>query len=143
MTDTRQDFSRKMIVAINEHLGSWELTNVVGHIAAFLGNKMRQPFDTGDCFVSRDGFKFPRNSQYPIVALKASEKELRELTKRVAESNTVWVIYTRDMIDLTDDQELEKRFASKDSGSMNLLGIGIFGTKQELKPLTDSFPLWK
>ncbi len=143
MTDIQQDFSRKMVIVIHEQLGSWQLTNTVAHIAAFLGNKMNQPFDTGTCFVSQDGLSFPRNSQYPIVALKASAPELRALMNNVVQSNLLWVIYTQDMIDLTDDQELAKRFAEKNSDAVQLLGIGMFGTKQELKPFTNAFPLWK
>ncbi|MBI3442534.1 MAG: hypothetical protein HY007_02105 [Candidatus Sungbacteria bacterium] len=46
-----QDFSKKMTVVLREDLASWQLTNTIGHIAAYLGNKMSEPFDTGEFFV--------------------------------------------------------------------------------------------
>ena len=49
-----QDFSKKMTVVLREDLVSWQLTNTIGHIAAYLGNKMSEPFDTGEAFVSKD-----------------------------------------------------------------------------------------
>ncbi len=139
----QQDFSRKMVLVIREDMESWKLTNTVAHIAAFLGNKMDQPFDTGDRFISRDGFELPRNSQYPIVTLKAPEKDLLILAQKLRTSGLTWIAYTQDMVDLTNDQDLEQRINSKEFEKLSVLGIGAFGTKQDLKQFTNDFPLWK
>ncbi len=139
----QQDFSRKMVLVIREDMESWKLTNTVAHIAAFLGNKMDQPFDTGNRFISRDGFELPRNSQYPIVTLKAPEKDLLMLARKLRASGLTWIAYTQDMVDLTNDQDLEQRINSKEFEKLSVLGIGAFGTKQDLKQFTNDFPLWK
>jgi hypothetical protein len=47
------------------------------------------------------------------------------------------------MMDLGDDNQLEKAMSEKTSNDMNLLGVGIFGFKEELKTLTGKLSLWK
>src|SRR3989344_4569195 len=101
-----QDFSRKMTIVLRDDLVSWQLTNTVGHIAAYLGNKLTEHFDTGKYFISKDGVNFPRNSQFPIVALKANKKQLHDLVKRIVDSKLLWIAYVQEMIDMIDDEEL-------------------------------------
>lgn len=138
-----QDFSRKMVVVLRDDLASWQLTNTVGHITAYLGNKMSEPFDTGKYFISKDGINFPRNSQFAVIALRANKEELRNLVTKVRNSNFPWIAYVQEMIDMIDDAELAKAFGAKESSEVEILGIGMFGPKEELKPFTDRLKLWK
>ena len=138
-----QDFSKKMSIVLREDLASWQLTNTVGHIAAYLGNKMSEPFDTGSYFKSQDGVDLPRNSQFAVVALKASKDQLANLATAVRDTGMTWIVYTQDMIDLIDDEELSKKIGSTPSGELDILGVGIFGPKDQLKSLTGSLQLWK
>jgi hypothetical protein len=138
-----QDFSRKMVIVLREDLQSWQLTNTVGHIAAYLGNKMQQSFDTGASFTDKDGLLYPRNSQYPIVALKASVADIKNVLTTARMGNFIWIAFTQDMIDTTDVAELAQAFEKKNSADIDILGIGIFGTKDDLKKLTGKLALWK
>jgi hypothetical protein len=138
-----QDFSKKMTVVLREDLASWQLTNTVGHIAAYLGNKMSDPFDTGAYFVSKDGKNLPRNSQFAIVALRATRDELGGLAKIVRDSKLLHIVYVQEMIDMIDDEELAQKLNTVETKEMNILGIGIFGPKDELKNLTGALKLWK
>lgn len=138
-----QDFSRKMVVVLREDMASWQLTNTVGHVAAYLGNKISEPFDTGTYFVSKDGINFPRNSQFVVVALKANKEQLGDLTQKLQGSRLIWIIYVQEMIDMSDDEELVASLKTKMFQDMNILGIGIFGSKEELKILTGELKLWK
>ena len=138
-----QDFSRKMSIVVREDVASWQLTNTVGHVAAYLGNKMSEQFDTGDSFVSKDSIHFPRNSQFPIVVLRATKDDLSALAVKLRASQLLWIVYVQDMIDMIDDEELARAFNSVTSEKMNILGIGVFGSKDELKALTGTLPLWK
>jgi hypothetical protein len=72
-----------MTVVLDQQLNSWKLLNTVGHIAAFLGNKMDSNFATGDHFETKDGVKYPRNSQYPLIALSATQQQLRDLLDQI------------------------------------------------------------
>lgn len=138
-----QDFSKKMTVVLREDLMSWQLTNTVGHITAYLGNKMSETFDTGEYFLSKDQLPFPRNSQFAVVALKTTVEELKNLVARVRATDLLWIVYTQEMIDLIDDQELEKALSLVEFQELNILGIGLFGSKEKLKELTGHLKLWK
>jgi len=138
-----QDFSKKMTIVLREDVASWQLTNTIGHIAAYLGNKMSEPFDTGEYFVSKDGVNFPRNSQFPIVVLQATKDGLRDLATKLHNTHLSWIVYVQEMIDMVDDEELEKALKAVPSEEMNILGIGVFGPKDELKELTGTLRLWK
>lgn len=138
-----QDFTKKMTIVVREDVASWQLTNTVGHIAAYLGNKMSEPFDTGESFTSKDGKNFPRNSQYGIVVLRASKDELKDLSGKLQNSGLSWIMYVQEMIDMIDDSELARALQAVSSEEMNLLGIGLFGPKDILKELTSVLKLWK
>ena len=138
-----QDFSKKMTVVLRQDLASWQLTNTVGHIAAYLGNKMSEPFDTGEYFVSKDGINFPRNSQFAVVALSATKDELKNLAAKLRNTKLSSIVYVQEMIDMIDDEELAKTLNNIKSDEMNILGIGIFGPKDKLKELTGALKLWK
>jgi len=138
-----QDFSKKITIVLREDVSSWKLANTIGHIAAYLGNKMNAPFDTGEYYVSKDGINFPRNSQFPVVALKAAKDELESLAIKVRGTNLSWIVYVQEMIDMADDEELAKALSSIGTEDMDILGVGIFGPKDELKELTGKFRLWK
>ncbi|HEY1041776.1 MAG TPA: DUF2000 family protein [Candidatus Paceibacterota bacterium] len=138
-----QDFSRKMSIAVREDMVSWQLTNTIGHIAAVLGNKLKDNFDTGEYFSSKEGIQLRRNSQYAIVALKASSSELKNLIQKLQEGNFLWVAYTQDMMDLIDDSELVGVIGDKTLDELDILGVGIFASKDDLKTLTGKLSLWK
>jgi len=124
-------------------MASWQLTNTVGHISAYLGNKMEEPFDTGDFFESKDGTKIPRNSQFPIVVLKAKKVQLDTLAKNLQNSKLLFIVYVQDMIDLGDDEKLATALKAKNFQEMDIIGIGIFGLNDDVKKLTGELKLWK
>jgi hypothetical protein len=104
---------------------------------------MSDPFDTGAYFVSKDGKNLPRNSQFAIVALRATRDELGGLAKIVRDSKLLHIVYVQEMIDMIDDEELAQKLNTVETKEMNILGIGIFGPKDELKNLTGALKLWK
>ncbi len=138
-----QDFSKKITIVVKEDTASWQLANTIGHIAAYLGNKMSVPFDTGEYFVSKDDLNYPRNSQFAIVVLSATDEEIKNIIRKIRDTNLLWIAYVQEMIDMADDEELAKALNSVVSEEMNVLGVGMFGSKEELKALTGGLKLWK
>lgn len=138
-----QDFTKKMTVVLDKTLESWKLLNTVGHIAAFLGNKMDGKFDTGESFETKDGVSYPRNSQYPLIALSATQEELKDLMARVRESGMLYVAYIPEMVEYTDDERLIEKVSQKTDAEIELLGIGVFGDNDQVKNLTKDFKLWR
>ena len=49
----------------------------------------------------------------------------------------------REMIDFTDDNELQKALSKKAEAEIEYLGVGAFGENETLKQLTKNFSLWK
>jgi len=138
-----QDFSKRFAIVVRHDLEPWQITNVIAHIAAKLGRAVEQ-FDTGDFFTTKDGVSIPRNSQYPIIVLRAeSSDELRPLLADVRAAQLPYLAFVREMLDLSDDAELETALSKKLESEVEYLGIGMFGENQEVKELTKGFSLWK
>lgn len=138
-----QDFSKKFVIVVNRELPSWQILNTVTHIAAYLGNKMQDRFDTGEHFVTKDGQKLPRNSQYPIIILSAKPALLPGLVEKVRTTNLLHLGFYREMIETNDDSELETLTKSKDHSTLEYLGVGVFGEKEIIDTLTKKFSLWR
>ena len=45
-----QDFSSRIVIVVNKELGSWQISNAVAHISAYLGHQLGANFDTGAFF---------------------------------------------------------------------------------------------
>lgn len=138
-----QDFSKRMAIVIRGDLPSWQAMNALAHIAAYLGNKMKEPFDTGEFFISKDDITHPRNSQYPVIIFKAEAKDLPKLVHNVRASGLPHLGFFREMIETTDDEEIVKILSDKTDTDLEYLGLGLFGPNDAVKQLTKKFSLWK
>lgn len=139
----KQDFEKKMVVVLNSEVKSWQAMNTMGHITAYLGNKMNEPFDTGVHFETADGKKHPRNSQYPVVTLSANQKQLAEIIKKLRELELLYIGYLPEMIEFTNDQKLAEAIGGKKDEQIEYLGVGVFGGKKILDELTKGLELYK
>jgi lysyl-tRNA synthetase, class II len=139
---SKQDFEHKLVVIIDSSLPAWQIMNTSGHIAAFLGNKMTEKFDTGKYFVTRDGVNLPRNSQFPVITLSATAGQLKQLMPKVREANLLYIGYVPEMMETTDDNKLAKVLAAKPDSEIVYTGIGLFGLKSEIDKLTVGLNLW-
>jgi len=138
-----QDFNHRISIVINRELPSWQVLNTVAHISSYFGNKLGAEFDTGENFISQDGILFPRNSQYAIIALSANSDQLSAFAEIVRAAQEVKsMFFIREMIEMTDDEELARMLTKKNGNEVELLGVGIFGENQRVKELTKQFKLW-
>jgi len=138
-----QDFSRRLVIVVRKDLEGWHIANTIAHIAAYIGNKLGSTFGTGDFFNSKDGIKFPRNSQYPIIIKRASSSEqLQNLAEKVRATSLMHLCFVREMIDYASDDELQKSLGEKGTAEIELLGVGVFGPNEEVSSLTKKFGLW-
>ena len=141
--DKVQDFSKRIVIVVRKDLESWQVLNTVAHISAYFGNQLKDNFGTGNYFLSKDKITHPRNSQYAIVVLSANSEELYPLIQEIRRRNLLSINFIRDMIETTDDIELEKSISLKNDESLDYLGVGVFGDKNTLKEITGKFKLWK
>lgn len=138
----KQDMGKKMVLVVDENLGDWKILNAVSHMAAFLGNKMMDNFDTGDFFETEDEVRLPRNSQFPIIVLSGHHHLLKKLLPVVKDEGLLHIAFTKEMIETSDDKKLEAMLKTKTSKELDILGIGLFGTKEQLDKVTQDFKLW-
>ena len=123
-----QDFSKRFAIVVRHDLEPWQITNTIAHIAAKLGRTVEQ-FD---------------NSQYPIIVRRAtSSEELRLLLSGIQAAQLPHLAFVREMLDLSDDAELQMALSKKAESEVEYLGIGMFGENQQVKQLTKEFGLWK
>lgn len=139
----KQDFTKRMTIVVDKVVRDWKLLNTVGHIAAFLGNKMDGEFTTGDYFETKDKVKYFRNCQYPIIVLSAAREKLRILLKNIKDTKLLYVVYIPEMVEYTDDEKLMNKVSKKLDKELEYLGIGLFGDNEKIKELTKEFSLWK
>jgi len=139
----KQDKSKKMVVVLDENLEGWKVTNTVGHISAYLGNRIeKEQFASKKSFVTADGISIPSDSQYPLVTLTANQNQLRRLWELLDSKKYEFIIFTNEMIEYHDDDDLEKAIEKKDREDINVLGIGLFGDKKELEDITKRYSLY-
>jgi hypothetical protein len=139
----QQDFTKRIAIVVNRDLPAWKAMNTVGHIAAYFGNKMDAPFDTGEFFTTKDNVGLPRNSQFPIIIFKAKSAQLTTLMNRVKDMENVHGMYfVKEMIDTGDDSELEELIRNQNVDDISYYGVGMFGDTEILKKLTNKYSLF-
>lgn len=138
-----QDFTKRIAIAVNKQLPSWQVLNAVAHIAAYLGNKMQERFDTGEFFVTKDEINHPRSSQYPIVIFSASPIELPAFVAAVRASGLPYLGFIREMIETINDSEIVEILKEKPDAEIEYYGVGVFGENEKVKTLTKKLSLWK
>lgn len=141
---TEQDFSRRLVIVVRKDIEGWQAANTIAHISAYVGNKLKDSFGTGDSFVLSDGGEIPRNSQYPMI-IKAAEnaEQVKDGFDQVREEGLLAIGFIREMIDSTSDEQIEAILKSKSYADVELLGFGVFGENEQIKSLTKKFSLWK
>lgn len=139
----KQDFTKKIAIVLNKNIQGWQAINAVSHIAGYIGNKIQNGFTTGADFMAKDNTTYPRNSQYPIIALAGEEKDIKALARKAKEAGLLYHIFIKEMIETTDDSKIIKILLEKTDKDVEYFGIGIFGTKEEVTALTKNFNLWK
>jgi len=139
-----QDFSKRLTIVVRKDLESWQAANTIAHISAYIGNVLKGDFGTDDFFMSSDGAAFPRNTQYPIIIKSAdNDSQLKNLYSQVSSAKVLHHVFFREMIETTDDLEIEKLLKEKEGSEVEFLGIGVFGNHEDINVLTKKFSLWK
>ncbi len=139
-----QDFSKRITIVVRKDLKGWEAANTIAHIAAYIGHKLGDSFGTGEYFGTSDTKHYPRNTQYPIIIKRAtSSEQLHTVLENARDKDFLHYAFVREMIERTNDAEIEAILAAKEDRSVEILGIGFFGTHEEVNLLTKKFGLWE
>jgi lysyl-tRNA synthetase class 2 len=139
-----QDFSKRIVAVVNKELEPWRVTNAVAHMNAIIGSMVdKEQLVSGDYFVSQDGEKLPRNPQYPIIIMRADEKELHKIYTNVRERKLKHHVFIKEMQDTTNDQEIINTMREQTIEATTFYGIAFFAPNEIADELTKNLQLWK
>lgn len=141
---SEQDFSKRLVIVVRKDLPGWQAANTIAHIAAYVGNQLKGSFDTGEFFITKDSREYPRNSQYPIIIKGASSSEaLLNVLNKAREQKLLHHAFIREMIETTNDEEIERSLPLKIEADVEILGVGVFGEHESVNQIVKKFGLWE
>jgi lysyl-tRNA synthetase class 2 len=139
-----QDFSKRIVTVVDKSLENWQSANAIAHMNAIIGNEVaKEKLTTGDSFVTQDGVALPRNSQYPIIIMKGSEKDLHKLYKQVKDNHLTHHVFIKEMQDTTSDQEIVDSLQTQGADDTQFYGVTFFASNENAEKLTKNFQLLK
>jgi len=139
-----QDFSRRIVAVVRKDLEPWRVANAVAHMQAIIGSRVpNKVLTSDDVFVGSDGLAIPRNSQYPIIIMRADEKELHKLHAKVKEQNLVHHVFIKEMQDTTNDKEIVETLKNQAMADTEFFGVSFYADNEVADKLTKGLQLWK
>ena len=139
-----QDFSKRIVSVVRKDLEPWRVANAVAHMQAIIGSKVPNHILTsGSSFSGTDGISIPRNSQYPIIIMRADEKELHKLYENVKKQGLVHHVFIKEMQDTSNDEEIVEILKSKPMAETEFYGVSFFAENNQVDILTKGLQLWK
>lgn len=139
-----QDFSKRIVTVVNKDLEPWQVANAVAHMDAIIGNELpKDQLTSGDYFTGSDEIAIPRNSQYPIIVMRADEKELHKLHEKVLAQKLLHHVFIKEMQDTTNDEAIVQTLQKQPMSDTVFYGVSFFASHEQADALTKNFQLWK
>jgi hypothetical protein len=136
------DYKEKKIVAIiSDKLPVGMAMNALGHLAFSAGHYSDSSLMGQKEISDADGEKHVGISKYPFVVLKASEEEIKNVTKRAKEKKIFVVDYPQEMFDTGPDDELVAALSKARNPRYH--AAALVGKSEDLKSLTGHLKLYK
>ena len=138
-----QDFSKKIIAVVDKELEPWRAANAVAHMTAIIGNEtQKEHLTSGDYFVGSDGIAIPRNSQYPIIIMRAAGKDLHKLFEKVQAKNLPRHVFIKEMQDTNKDEEIVATLKTQPIADTTFFGVTFMAPNDVADELTKGFQLF-
>ena len=139
-----QDFEHRIVSVVLKDLEPWQVTNAVAHMNAIIGNEMdKTQLTSGDYFVGADNVAIPRNSQYPIIIMSATDKDLKNLLSQVQNEGLVYHAFIKEMQDTTNDEEIVETLEKQSIAETKIFGITFYAANKKADALTKGLQLYK
>lgn len=137
--------SLKFVIALNKQLEPAVAMNAAAHIALSLmaraTDEQKKEMKFID-FHDADNNIHPTISGLSLIIMRATNSELRKLAQSAKESNLLTANFLNTMTGDTYVEQLEKTKSTKEA-DLIYYGVGVFGDKEVLNPLTKKLSLWK
>jgi len=121
-------------------LETWQTMNTVAHLSAALGVQGGRSLLKFDSIATKDGVSIPMNIQHAIMLKQADSSDaLRELLAKATEQELQVTVFTRDMLETTNDNKVKEQTASKANSEVEYLGVLVFGPRSTVEAATESY----
>jgi len=126
-------------------LENWQKINTAAHLSAEFAAKNQNPKNLflAEKIETKDAKKIPLNIKHAIVIKTAPKNaDLKKVFADAKAKNLEIAVFSREMLETTDDKIVAKKSAEKDFSEIEFLGILIFGEKKTVDEITKNFPLF-
>lgn len=137
--------SHKFVIALNKSLEPGIAMNAAAHIALSLMARATEDQKKNMQFldyVDATGTVHPTISGLSLIIMRGTNSELRALSKAAQANNLLFANFINTMTGDTYVEQLAKTKATPEL-DLTYYGVGVFGEKDILNPLTKKLSLWK
>jgi hypothetical protein len=120
-------FDTKVAVLVRDDLAVWQQLNVV----AFLVSGVVGAVDgiIGEPYADADGTAYLAMCRQPITVLEGDSTVLTSSLRRALERELRVAVYTEDMFSTSNDRDNRAAVKAVPRDELNLVGIGVYGTR--------------
>lgn len=120
-------FETKVAILLRDDLATWQQLNV----AAFLVSGIVGAVDgiIGRPYEDADGTAYPAMCRQPITILQGDAPVLGSSLRRALDRELQVAVYTEDMFATGNDEDNRAAVRAVPRDRLNLVGIGVYGTR--------------
>ncbi len=137
--------THKFVIALNKSLDPGVAMNAAAHVALSLMARASQEQKNAMQFIDYidgSGQTHPTISGLSLIIMRGTNSELRALSKDAHTGGLLSADFINTMTGETYVEQLAKTQATPEA-ELIYYGVGVFGDKETLNPLTKKLSLWK
>lgn len=135
---------RKIVCIVSEHLETWQVANIVGHLGIALGARKDQHLMGKEVLLDSSGVVHKGIARYGFIIKKGNPKSISEVINKGRENKNILLLdFPREMLETHHDDELADALSKKETSEIEYLATLLYGRADDVNALTKEFPLWK
>ncbi len=146
-TDTNTSKKKGTNIAVillnkESQLKKWQELNTASHLSAAFASREWKSLLMQESIQTADGETIPLNIQDAIMIKDIpTRKEIDDAILAARAQGLHVSVFTREMMESSDDTKVEQITHSKNNSDVEYLGILIYGEKKKVEEITKQFPL--
>lgn len=141
----REEFpydDKKISLVVADDIDTGVAMNVVGHLNVAVGNRGGDIMGR-DSYSDSSGVKHLGISRYPVIVLKGSRADIKELVSKAESEGLVVIDYPEEMFTTRTDDDLNDALSKRKNEDLSYYGVALVGGKKKVDKLTKQFKLYK
>jgi hypothetical protein len=120
-------FDTKVAVLVRDDLAVWQQLNVVAFLVSGIVGAIEGII--GEPYADADGTPYLAMCRQPITVLEGDSSVLTSSLRRALERELRVAVYTEDMFSTGNDADNRAAVKAVPRDQLNLVGIGVYGTR--------------